>query len=82
MVRKLPQSSTTITSKAVGQAATVAKSAPSSVNTGSNLVGVQAAVWATARAVALEAAAGVTTISTSMWRDVWFSAKFRTISPK
>src|SRR5579863_4892025 len=40
-VMKFPQSSTTITCTGVGQAATVEKLAPSWVNTGSNLVGVQ-----------------------------------------
>src|SRR5579871_4927194 len=69
LVRKFPQSSTTITSTAVGHAATVAKSAPSCVNTGINLVGVHPGACACA-AVLPDPLAGVTTISTSMCREV------------
>src|SRR5271168_3907174 len=42
-VMKLPQSSTMVTATGVGQAATVAKLAPSWVNTGNSLVGAQPA---------------------------------------
>ena len=80
-VIKFPQSSTMVTSTGVGQAATVEKLAPSWVNTGNNLVGVQDDVADRACAVLLMAPPGITISSTAMVREEPSSAKCNWISP-
>ncbi len=81
----VPQSSTTVISISIGQAATTVKLDPSWVNTGNNLVGVQPAACSGAAVdgsrLALDPA-GITTSNTAILRTVLSSAKNKFISPR
>src|SRR5437588_12599022 len=85
VVMGVPQSSTTVISISVGQAATTVKLDPSWVNTGNNLVGVQPAasgVPALAGSKPVLDPAGITTSNTAILRTVLSSAKNKFISPR
>src|SRR5579871_3373597 len=66
-VMKFPQSSMTLASIAVGQAATVAKPEPSCVKTGTSFVGVQLPASGAATLATPPVAPGVKTSTTAMW---------------